>query len=173
MADTKPSSKPRQDRGSLAEDLGKRNPFDFLEEEVYINLLRTVDLLSVDFNELFEQHDLSNPLYNALRIIGGEQKVSPNGITVGTISQRMVCRQPDTTRLIDRLESLGYVKRVTSDQDARKRLVTLTKKGNDALDALQRPVRDLHRRHFKSISPAALEKLNKLLDAVRRPLEKK
>ncbi|MCC6509143.1 MAG: MarR family transcriptional regulator [Pirellulaceae bacterium] len=171
MADTKHSSK-RQSRSeaSLAEDLGKRNPFDLLEEEVYVNLLRTVDLLSRDFNSLFEQHDLSNPLYNALRIIGGEQKVSLEGITVGTISKRMVCQQPDTTRLIDRLESLGYVRRVTSGQDGRKRLITLTNTGSEVLAALHRPVRELHRRHFKGLSPSALARLNKLLDSVRSHL---
>lgn len=185
MADTKRTSKRVTDTGvdkhtdtptkrglTLAEDLGKRDPFDLLEQEVSINLLRTVDLISVDFTELFEQHGLSGPLYNSLRIIAGEQKVSPEGITVGKISQRMVCRQPDTTRLIDRLESLGFVKRVTSDTDARKRMITITAKGTTVLQALHRPVRELHRQHFKCLTPAALEKLNRLLDAVRNHLTK-
>ena len=171
MADTKLSSKRKvHSSGSLAADLGKRDPFDLLEEEVYVNLLRTSDLLSSGLQSLFEQHELSNPLYNALRIVAGEQKVSPEGITVGMISQRMVCRQPDTTRLIDRLESLGYVKRVTCELDARKRMITITQRGSDILAALRRPVRELHRQHFRGISPAALLRLNKLLDAVREQL---
>lgn len=172
MADTKRISKQeskatQHSHASLAEDIGKRDPFDLLEQEVFINLMRTVDLLSSEFNDLFDTHGLSGPLYNSLRIVAGEQKVSPEGITVGMISQRMVCRQPDTTRLVDRLESLGYVKRVTSDVDGRKRMVTITSKGLDVLSALHRPVRELHRQQFKCLSPAALGKLNKLLDTVR------
>ncbi len=152
---------------TLAEELGKRDPFDQLEQEVFINMVRIIDLLSSDFHALFEQYELSDPLYNALRIVAGEQKVSPAGITVGTISQRMVCRQPDTTRLIDRLEALGYVKREASDADARKRMVTLTRKGGEVISALHRPVRELHRRHFSCLTPAALRRLNQLLDTVR------
>lgn len=171
MADTKrtsESSRKKTSRGiSLAEDLGKRDPFELLEQEVYINLLRTADLLSAEFNALFEQHDLSGPLYNALRIVAGEQKVSPQGITIGTISQRMVCRQPDTTRLVDRLEALGFVKRVTSEVDARKRMVTMTHKGSEVLATLHRPVRELHRQQFNCLSPAVLERMNKLLDTLR------
>ncbi len=171
MADTKRTNK-KASRGqiSLAEDLGKRDPFDLLEEEVYVNMLRTVDCLSIGLTKLFEEHELSGPLYNSLRIIAGEQKVSPAGITVGTITQRMVCRQPDTTRLIDRLESLGYVSRIASDSDARKRMVTITPKGSQVLAALHRPVRELHRQQFKSLSPTALARLNNLLDKVRNDL---
>ncbi len=54
MADTKRTSraspKKTERNLSLAQDLGKRDPFELLEQEVYINLLRTVDLLSVEFN---------------------------------------------------------------------------------------------------------------------------
>lgn len=156
--------------GKLAEEIGKRDPFDLLEEEVYVSLMRTVDLLSSRFAELFAKYRLSNPLYNALRIVGGEQKFTGHGVPVGTISQRMVCRQPDTTRLIDRLESLGYVRRETCDVDARRRLVSLTPKGKEVLTALHRPTRDLNRRHFESLTPKALDQLNKLLLAVREGL---
>ncbi len=168
MADTKRlnkkvASKPR----SIAEELGKRDPFDLLEEEVFVNLARTADLLKHGFHDLFEPYELSDALYNALRIVGGEQKVSPEGITVGTISQRMVCRQPDTTRLVDRLESLGYVKRTTSESDGRKRMITITPKGSQVLAALHRPVRELHRKQFKSLSPTALQRFNNLLNTLR------
>lgn len=171
MADTKRSSKTATTKPrSIGEELGKRDPFDLLEEEVYVNLLRTVDLLSSAFQAVFEPHQLSGPLYNALRIVGGEQKVSPEGISVGTISQRLVCRQPDTTRLIDRLEGLGYVKREASDVDGRKRMITITPKGHEVLQALHRPMRDLHRKQFNKLSPATLQRLNSLLNKVRAGL---
>ncbi len=153
MADTKRlnkkvASKPR----SIAEELGKRDPFDLLEEEAFVNLARTADLLKHGFHNLFEPYELSDALYNALRIVGGEQKVSPEGITVGTISQRMVCRQPDTTRLVDRLESLGYVKRTTSESDGRKRMITITPKAVTCWPPCTAGARTA-RKQFKSLSP--------------------
>lgn len=172
MADTNLTSKSKPKAlGKLAKEIGKRKPFDSPEVEVFVSLMRTVDLLSVEGTELLAKHDLSGQLYNALRIVGGQQKVSPEGITIGTISQQMVCRHPDTTRLVDRLEALGYVIRVQSTEDARKRLVSITNKGEDVLQAIHRPIRELHRRQFASLTPKMLDQLGKLLQTIRDGLE--
>ncbi len=165
------SSQPLQASSTLAQELGKRNPFDLLEEEVFVSLIRTCDLLTHQVPNLFAEHDLTPPLYNALRIVGGEQKVNAHGITVGTISQRLVCRQPDTTRLVDRLEALGYVRRDSCKEDARRRMVRITPRGEEVLKSLHRPVRELHRKQFAHISRESLHQLNHLLQQVRDGLK--
>ncbi len=151
----------------LAKQLGKRNAFDLIEEELFVSLVRTTDLLSRGFVDLFQQYNLSGPLYNALRIVNGESQVSVYGVTVGTIASRMVCRNPDTTRLVDRLEKLGYVKCVTCSEDARRRLVQMTEKGREVLKALHRPVRALHRKQFGSLDVESQQQLLSLLSQLR------
>ncbi len=168
--DTKPTNSSVREQ-TLAEELGKRQPFDLQEEELYVSMLRTCDRLSSQFQDVFAEHSLSESLYNALRIVAGEQKYTPDGITVGMISQRMVCRQPDTTRLIDRLETLGYVRRDKSEQDARRRMVRMTAKGAETLQALRRPVRELHRRNFHTLSEKDQIQLLRILEKVRHTLE--
>lgn len=151
----------------LATELEKRNAFRSVEEEVYINLLRTRDVLSVRFGELFESAGLSETLYNVLRIVAGEQEVAPEGVAIGTITRRMVCRQPDTTRLVDRLVRLGYVEKSCCLLDTRRRLVKLTAAGRATLEQLRLPVERLHGKQFENVPPDELHRLNGLLDKVR------
>ncbi len=72
-AKTKPTaSRPLTD---LAEDLGKRQPFDLIEEELYVSMLRATDMMSTQLRVLFEQVSLSCPLYNALRIVAASKSI--------------------------------------------------------------------------------------------------
>lgn len=155
----------------LARQIGKRKPFDLLEEELFVSLIRTVDLLSHSGEELMEQFRLTGSLYNALRIVGGESRVNPDGITVGTIASRLVRRNPDTTRLVDRLEKLGYVQSVTCPEDGRRRMVRITAEGARVLQALRRPLRAMHRRQFRSLPRTTLQQMLSTLEEIRNNLE--
>ncbi len=155
----------------LAKQLGKRNAFDLIEEELFVSLIRTVDIISRGFSDLFQQHSLTDSLYNALRIVAGECKVNEHGITVGAIASRLVCRSPDTTRLVDRLEKLGYVACVTCPQDARRRMVRITDEGRAVLKVLHKPVRDLHRRQFSQLDKKTQQRLLELLEQLRNSIE--
>jgi DNA-binding MarR family transcriptional regulator len=141
-----------------------------MEEELFVCMLRTIDRMSANSNSLFAEHKISGPLYNALRIIGGECRFSDEGITVGTIASRLVCRSPDTTRLIDRLVKLGYAKCDTCSQDARRRMVKISERGAKVLKDLHRPLRDMHRQHFSALSLEELKRLLSLLEKVRSSL---
>lgn len=154
----------------FAKQLGKRNAFDVIEEEMFVCMLRTIDLMSAGSNQLLEKHQITGPLYNALRIIGGECKFNDEGISVGTIASRLVCRSPDTTRLVDRLVKLGYVVCSICPQDARRRLVKITESGAKVLKDLHRPIRDLHRKHFRVLGPEEKAQLLALLETVRSQL---
>lgn len=168
--DKRPTSKKPKRNSKLAEQLGKRDAFDLIEEELYLSLIRTVDLLSTSFTELFQQHGLSGPLYNALRIVAGQCKVDSHGVTVGTIASRLVCRNPDTTRLVDRLENLGYVVCVTCPEDARRRMVRITSSGESVIKALHRPMRELHKRQFSQLDEKNQLKLLRTLESIRSHL---
>lgn len=164
-------ARPDSTASPLAKQLGKRHAFDLIEEELFVSMARTFDLISRDFVELFHSFGLSEPLYNALRIVGGESQVSQHGLSVGTIASRMVCRNPDTTRLVDRLEKLGLVQCVTCTQDGRRRLVKITQSGNDLLKALHRPVRAIHRKQFAGLDSKSQQKLLELVEQLRSSLE--
>jgi DNA-binding MarR family transcriptional regulator len=146
-------------KSNLAAELGKSAAFQFPEQEAFLNLVRTHECLAGDFARLFKKHGLSDPQYNALRILRGEGKP----MQVYQIAERMVTPQTDITRLVDRLEKAGFAARERCGEDRRVVWVSLTDQGKAVLKKLDRPVMDIHRQQFSHFSKQELKVLNQLL----------
>ncbi len=147
----------------LADEIGKGEAFRCSEQEAYLNLVRTYEHLASDFARLFKKHGLSDPQYNALRILRGEGRP----LQVYQIAERMVTRQTDITRLVDRLEKAGFVRRERCGDDRRVVWVALTDKGKSVLKKLDRPVNELHQAQFSHLSKRDLKSLSQLLFRAR------
>lgn len=151
----------------LAAELGKRQPFASLHQEAYLNLVRTHEQLAGQFSRLFKKHGLSDPQYNALRILRGEK----NPMQVYQIADRMVSEQTDISRLVERLVTAGWVKRERCGEDRRVVWVALTTAGRSLLKKLDRPVKELHDSQFTRLNDRELATLNRLLFRARNPNE--
>jgi DNA-binding MarR family transcriptional regulator len=150
------------DRG-LGEEIKKRNAFDSAEQEVALNLTRTVDQFHCDFARLFKNFGITGSQYNVLRILRGEGRALP----CQEISGRLITQVPDVTRLVDRLEEAGLVQRSRTPDDRRVVLTDVTPCGMALLDKLDAPVLELHRKHLGHLSPEELAELNRLLVKAR------
>lgn len=148
----------------LQHELGKVHPFDIPEQEAYLNLVRTTGLLSREFLRLFREHGLSESQYNVMRIVAGAGR---KGIRMELIGEQMVSHDPDTTRLIARLESAGLVKRSRYEDDRRCFVVQVTEAGKRALKKLRKEVDDLHVAQLGHMNKGELSKLNALLMRAR------
>src|ERR1051325_6664215 len=93
-------------RGEKMGNRGKRR-IGSREEDAFLDLLRTCDLLSRGLAHLLKSEDISATQYNVLRILRG----SPAGLPCGEIASRMITRDPDVTRLLDRLERRNLISR--------------------------------------------------------------
>jgi DNA-binding MarR family transcriptional regulator len=142
--------------------------FDSSEQEVYLNLWRTYDRLREFEDELFAQHDLTAQQYNALRLL---KAAPPGGIPTLALAGRLISRAPDITRLIDRLEERGLVRRERPAENRRRVLVAITRAGLDLLKQLAGPVRDCARRQLGHLSEEQKAHLIELLRAARAPHE--
>jgi DNA-binding MarR family transcriptional regulator len=142
---------------------GPAKPLPCPEEVAFVELARTVDLLSRGPAHLLKQHDLSPNQYNVLRILRG----TPDGLLCGEIAARMISRDPDITRLLDRLEKRGLIGRCREDPDRRKVLVRIAPGGLSLLKGLDQPVCDLHRRQIGHLGRRKLADLAALLLACR------
>jgi DNA-binding MarR family transcriptional regulator len=143
--------------------LGPAKPLPCPEEAVFVELARTVDLLSRGPTQLLKQHDLSPNQYNVLRILRG----APEGLLCGEIAARMISRDPDITRLLDRLEKRGLIGRCREDPDRRKVQVRIAVDGLSLLKRLDPPVCDLHRAQIGHLGQRRLLELSRLLLACR------
>ena len=85
----------------LAEEIQLNRPFQLPELEAFLNLVRTADQLSWQIGDVFKRRGVTMQQYNVLRILRGAGK---DGLTCSQIGERMLSRDPDITRLLDRLE---------------------------------------------------------------------
>jgi DNA-binding MarR family transcriptional regulator len=157
---------------TLKDEIGKRHAFASPEEEAHLNLLRTVSVLDAAFAPLFKAKGLSETTYNILRILRGHHaapNADPAGIPCQTIGDQLVSRLPDVTRLVDRLETAGLVRRSRTPEDRRVVLVGITRKGLSLLAELDEPVNTLGRALFKHMTKSELTDLVRLLTKARRP----
>lgn len=149
---------------SLQHELKKREPFRLPEEEATLNVLRTAGVLVGRLAALFKPAGLSHPQYNILRILRG---AGEPGLPCQEVAARMVTREPDVTRLIDRLEQSGWVRRERSTSDRRVVLVAITAAGRELLARLDDPIAELHRQGLGHLTRAELAELNRLLVKAR------
>jgi DNA-binding MarR family transcriptional regulator len=150
--------------GGIQAELKQRKPFSSLEEEAFLALLRTADALSRPFEDLMKAHGLSATQYNVLRILRG---AGPAGLACSEIGERMITRDPDITRLLDRMERRKLVRRVRDRADRRVILAHITPDGSRVLKSLDRPVEDLHHKLLHPMGQAALHSLIRLLEEAR------
>ncbi|MDX2152307.1 MAG: MarR family transcriptional regulator [Bryobacteraceae bacterium] len=137
------------------------------EEAVLLDLVRTVDLLSRPFVQLFKAEGLSGTQYNVLRILRGARGA---GLTCGEIAGRMLTRDPDITRLLDRMEQRGLVARSREERDRRVVLTRITENGLEVVGRLDEPVREAHRKLLGHMGAERLAALSELLSACREGL---
>lgn len=136
------------------------------EEAAFLDLLRTTDLLSRRLAQVLKTEDLSFTQYNVLRILRG----APDGLPSGEIASRMITRDPDTTRLLDRLEKHKLISRCREAKDRRMVLVSITPEGLKILDRLDKPIQEAHHKQLGHLGRERLRQLADLLATARARL---
>ncbi len=150
-------------RGIQAE-IKQAKPLSSLEEEALLSLQRTADQLQWRVSELLKPYGISPTQYNALRILRGARE---QGRSCSEIAERMINRDPDITRLIDRLERRGLVQRAREEKDRRVVIARITPAGLELLKGLDRPVEQLTRKILGHLGNQRLTTLIKLLEMAR------
>lgn len=143
--------------GAAAKRKGSR------EESAFIELIRTTDLLSRRLEQLMKTADLSSTQYNVLRILRG----SPEGLSCGEIGNRMITRDPDITRLLDRLEKRALIVRARDEKDRRTVVGKITPAGLELLATLDEPVQQAHRDQLGHLGEKKLKELSDILAECR------
>ncbi|MBL9119217.1 MAG: MarR family transcriptional regulator [Phycisphaerae bacterium] len=149
---------------TLAVELGKRNPFPTVQEEAFVAIVRTASIVRGQANRLLRAFQLTEPSYNVLRILRG---AGAEGRCGHEVAAQVISEVPDMTRLIDRLQKLGYCERRRVDGDRRLVRVFITPSGLELLTQLDAIIVDLHRKQFAEVPEALLEELLEGLESVR------
>jgi DNA-binding MarR family transcriptional regulator len=143
-------------------------PEALLEAQVFVNLMRTADALARGAEALLKSTGLSSTQYNVLRILRG---AGAAGLACNEVGCRMISRDPDITRLLDRLESRRLIARARGEEDRRVVNTRITAEGLRILKELDGPVQELHLRQLHHLPAKELRQLSRLLERARAPAE--
>ncbi|MBA3439971.1 MAG: MarR family transcriptional regulator [Pyrinomonadaceae bacterium] len=150
--------------GKLQTELKQSKPFATREEEVYLNIQRTAEALLWKATELLKPYDLTPTQYNVLRILRGAER---EGLICREIGERMVSRDPDVTKMLDRLEKRGLTVRERDHKDRRVIITRVTDEGLKLLKELDPYVAGNTRELLGHLGTRRLETLNELLEEAR------
>ena len=153
--------------GKLADDVQQKRPFHSLEEEAFLNLARTYEHLSGRIAELLKSYQLTTTQYNMLRILRG---AGEEGVTCSQATERMLSPDPDITRLLDRMEAQGLIRRGRSREDRRVVITRITERGLELTNRIAEPLDQLFQRYVGRAGQEALQALIGTLEALRQPL---
>ena len=135
-----------------------------MSKKVILNISFTRNVITDKFQELIKPYDLSGEQYNVLRILRG-QKGKPANMSI--IQERMIAKNSNTTRLIDKLLLKDMVTRKECPENRRKIEILITQRGLDVLSKLDPEVIH-HEKYFaQKLTPQELEQLNNLLEKYR------
>jgi len=147
---------------STIEKLIVQKKFKSSYQKNMISLFYTVNLLSDYQQKLFKDSKITRQQYNALRILKGQY---PESSTVGLIKERLIDKNSDASRMVDRLCRLEFVERLESKTDKRAVDVRITKKGLKLLDKLSDKVENFES-PLRVLSKKESEILNTTLDKI-------
>jgi DNA-binding MarR family transcriptional regulator len=151
--------------GKLLNEIHKVKPFECVQQELFLNLIRTADHLMRGFEELLKPYNLSPTQYNILRILRG---AGDGGMHCKGIGGHLITRDPDITRLLDRLEARHLITRQRDTKDRRVVSTRITTEGTKILRELDKPVVELHRSQLDHLAENKIGHLIDLLEEVRR-----
>jgi DNA-binding MarR family transcriptional regulator len=148
--------------GGIQQALKQAKPFPSLEEEVHVGLqLAAQRVLDPWGRYLRAEAGLTPNQYNVLRILRGSH---PEGLTCSDIADRMISRDPDVTRLLDRLTKRGLVRRERHHEDRRVVLAFITTEGLEGLAKLDAPAGEMAAHVLGPLGTARLQDLRRLLE---------
>lgn len=145
-------------------EIGQRRPFRSRRQEAVVALLRTTDVIRWLASRVLEVHGITPQQYNVLRILRG---AGTKGLPTLEIGGRMIERAPGITRLMDRLEAKGLVRRERCPADRRQVLCYIAPAGLELLERLDQPVDEFDHAAFAMLSDREVEGLVTLLDRIR------
>lgn len=145
------------------EDAIKQKEFKSEHQKLLINILYTANWLNNETLKALKPFGLSPQQYNVLRILKGQH---PNSISVNNIIDRMLDKNSNASRLVDKLKQKDLVEREICTNDRRQVDIKITAKGLNLLNEIGEKLDDLNGFKQKTTIEEA-KKINTLLDNLR------
>ena len=158
------ASSTKKPSGRLQQELRQTKPFRSLHAEAFLNVVRTADQLQHGLHLRLKPYGMTETQYNSLRILRG---AGDPGLTCSEIADRLVGHHPDITRLLNRMERQGIVRRSRDTKDRSTVITRITRSGLDRLKELDEVVATTVTALLDELSENELRKMIALLERAR------
>lgn len=132
--------------------------------KLMLNIIYTAGYIDNILSPVFKSNSITNPQYNILRILKGS---SPTPLSVGEIKKRIMFKQTDITRMIDRLVEKELVCRALCENNRRKMDITITKKGEKLLAKMNPELEAIEKSNLTNISTEDAKNASMIIDKLR------
>jgi DNA-binding MarR family transcriptional regulator len=144
------------------EDEIQQKKFKTPYQKAVINLIYTANWLQAKQQDFFKPFGITGQQYNILRVLKGQH---PNSISPTEIKSRMLDRNSDVSRLLDRLSAKNFITKKTCPNDKRASDVNITQVGLDLLSEIEAHQKTLD--GVLTLTPEEATQLSDLLDKSR------
>lgn len=148
----------------LQAEIRQTKPFRSAGQEAFLGILRTADVLRRAATRMLEPHGVTLQQYNVLRILRGAGEA---GLPTLAIGERLIEEAPGITRLLDRMEARGWVRRERRPGDRRQVICRSTRSGLELLARLDPLTGATNKSATAALSKRELERLIGFLDRIR------
>jgi DNA-binding MarR family transcriptional regulator len=149
----------------LQAELKQTKPFPRRSSEAFLSVMRTAALLEHQLNEVLRPSGITSLQYNVLRILRG---AGPKGLCGREISERLVSKVPDVSRLLERMGDMQLLRRERDASDRRHVTARITSKGLRVLEEVAPMLEAVERERFGHLDPERLQQIIDGLADVRR-----
>lgn len=149
----------------LKDEIVQARPFSSVAEEALLNLMRTADCLQRTMQRATRAHGVTGTQYNVLRILRGAH---PQGLTCSAIGERMITADPDITRLLTRLKTMGLIRQQRDKRDRRVVWTQISAAGLTLLNELDPIIQEIPAQLLGHIGTPDLKRLVGLLERARQ-----
>lgn len=154
-------------QSALQKEIGQRRPFQSLEQEASLGVVRTASLVRRAITKVVGAFGLTQPQYNVLRILRGAGK---NGLPTLEVRSRMIDEAPGITRLVNKLERAGLLRRERSTPDRRQVICVISAKGLDVLARIDPLIGVADKAGTAGLTVQEQRTMIRLLDKVRNSI---
>ena len=137
------------------------------EQDVFSNLSRAYDCLWSEMAKFFQSFDITPQQYNVLKVLASCDEGT--GVACQAIGEHLLNRVPDITRLLDRLEQAGLIRRERCATDRRVVRTHLTDVGRAKVNEVHEPLHNALKQRFAHMTCDEVRELSRLLMKLREP----
>lgn len=148
----------------LLDEIKQTKPFARPSDEALLSILRTATVLEHGSNEVLRPFGITMTQYNVLRILRG---AGAGGLCGREIGERLISREPDVSRLVDRMEEMGLLRKKRDAEDRRHVTARITAKGRKVIEQATPGLAEFGRGRVERLSARTIEGLVDALAAIR------